>query len=175
MTLSGYKSSLVTDMIVSWLSTLSDIQLLYYNGSASYKERKPPNRNTETLSVDTLNFVSVFLLTFLYVPSWEAEVFFSPCSRCRHVGWSQISGRYSPKYVILTRGIRVLSPNYTWKRVKYTFTLGSGPGHDLGTISETIKNPASGWIIAVDTVNCFHRELKYLLSPSERSTETERG
>ena len=25
----------------------------------------------------------------------------------------------------------------------YTFALGSDPGHDVGTISETIKNPAS--------------------------------
>ena len=40
-----------------------------------------------------------------------------------------------------------LCPNYSRKLVKYTFTLVSGPGHDLGTISETIKKPASALIL----------------------------
>ena len=47
----------------------------------------------------------------------------------------------STKYVILTSGIRFLGPSYSRKLIKHTFILGSGPGHDLGSISEMIKNP----------------------------------
>ena len=39
--------------------------------------------------------------------------------------------------------LKGLSPNYPRRRIKYAFTLRCGPGHDLGTISETIKKPAS--------------------------------
>ena len=38
----------------------------------------------------------------------------------------------------------VLRPNYSRKLIKYTFTRKSGPGLDLGTISETTKKTASG-------------------------------
>ena len=52
--------------------------------------------------------------------------------------------RASPKYVILTSsGIWFLSPNYSRNFVEYTFTRETELGHDLGTISETIKKPAS--------------------------------
>ena len=58
---------------------------------------------------------------------------------------SEFSACQSPKYVILTSGIWFFRPNYSRQLVKYTFTLGSRPGHDLGTIFETIKKSASGF------------------------------
>ena len=50
----------------------------------------------------------------------------------------------------------VFKVKITIQFVKYKFTRESGPGHDLGTISEMIKKPASALLHDRTHELCFH-------------------